>query len=290
MFGGVVGASGVVGRNFVPRLLEAGHHVRAGGRWPDEIRAKGRVEAIEVDILDMRSVVHFIRGCDTVVNLASSIPRADKTSGSWQQFDEIRRQGTRNLMQACDDAGADLLAQSVSMLHSADTSRLQNERDPLLGPGILASGYDQEQMLSAWSGSWRIVRGGSLYGPGTSTDDSWFEKYDEGELRAPGDGDSWASMIHIADLAAAFLTVMEKAPPRTAWIAADDQPMRWREIFDIVATLAANSQREPGFGADHHLPSFRVSNGALRSLGWAPRYASVRSGLVATAEKRKPGK
>jgi nucleoside-diphosphate-sugar epimerase len=281
----VLGSTGVVGRNFVPRLLEAGHGVRAGVRSGNRIATEGQMQTVEADILDIDSLRRFIRGTDVVVNLASSIPRSDGKGDDWRKYDEIRRQGTQNLMRACDETGVGLVAQSVSMLHCVDTSRPQIESDPLTGHGILASSYDQERMLAAWRGSWRIVRGGLLYGPGTAADDTWFQNQASGELRVPADGEDWATLVHIADLAAAFLTVIEKAPPRTAWIAANDESMRWRDIFHIVAMLSRSGNGEPGTGAERRFPSFRVSNQALKGLGWTPRYPGPRSGLVASAEK-----
>lgn len=58
----------------------------------------------------------------------------------------------------------------------------------------------------------------------------------------------------------------------------DDEPLRWTEMFRIIAALAGSAA--VGQGAPADLPSFRVSNARLKSLGWAPRYASIRSGLA----------
>jgi len=89
----------------------------------------------------------------------------------------------------------------------------------------------------------------------------------------------------VADLAAAFQTVLERGKPRTPLIAGDDdEPMRYGELFEIVASLCGQKRGAPGIGAESVVPGFRVANAAPRELAWAPRYASVRSGLVATAE------
>jgi hypothetical protein len=61
--------------------------------------------------------------------------------------------------------------------------------------------------------------------------------------------------------------------------------MRYSELFNIVAALCGQKRGAPSVGGAPALPGFRVNNAALRDLGWAPRYASVRSGLVATAEQ-----
>ena len=117
----------------------------------------------------------------------------------------------------------------------------------------------------------------------TSTDDDWFERFRLGELKQPGDGTEWISCVHIADLAAVCLTVLEKAAPRTAWIAADDQPVQWNDLFHIVEGLLGERHHKAKNGAEALIPGFRVINSALRVLGWTPRFASIRSGLVASA-------
>jgi nucleoside-diphosphate-sugar epimerase len=129
------------------------------------------------------------------------------------------------------------------------------------------------------------VRGAALYGPGTSIDEAWFERYERRELVAPGDGSDFISPIHVADLAAAFRVVLERGAARSAYIAADDEPLRYTELYEIVAALSGQKRGAVGVGGVAELPGFNVSNAKLRTLGWAPCYASVRSGLVATADR-----
>jgi nucleoside-diphosphate-sugar epimerase len=281
----VLGASGVVGRNLLPRLVEAGHRVRAGARHRNAMSDIDGVEQLETDILDRDKVARLVVGCDALIDIASSIPRADGSGGTWAEYDRIRRQGTKHAIIACSEARIPLVVQSIAMLHCANQKSPQDERSPMQAAGVRSAMLDAERALADWDGDYRIVRGGALYGPGTSTDDDWFTRYERGELRAPGDGSDFISPIHVADLAAAFQVVLERGTPRTAFIAADDEPMRYTELLEIVAALCGQKRGAPGVGAEPALPGFNVTNAALRELGWAPRYASVRSGLVATAER-----
>jgi nucleoside-diphosphate-sugar epimerase len=280
----VLGASGVIGRNLLPRLVEAGHRVRAGMRHRSAATDVDGVEQFETDILDRDAVSRLVTGADALVNLASSIPRADGTGGAWALYDRIRREGTENAIFACEKAKIPLIAQSIAMLHCSEQTREQDESSPLHATGPRVPALDAERILAASEGDYRVVRGGALYGPGTSVDDDWFARYERGELSAPGDGSDYLSPIHVADLAAAFHVVLERGSARRAYIACDDEPMRYSEVFEIVAALSGQQRGAPGLGADAVLPGFRVSNAALCALAWAPRYASVRSGLVATAE------
>jgi hypothetical protein len=77
---------------------------------------------------------------------------------------------------------------------------------------------------------------------------------------------------------------MESAAPQSALIAADNEPLRWRDLFGVVAALGVSDEANIKSGAEPVIPSFRVSNQALRGLGWQPHYGTVRSGLVAEAE------
>ena len=281
----VLGASGVIGRNLLPRLVEAGHRVRAGVRRRGPATDIASVEQVEADIFEPASLAHLVTGCDALIHIASSVPRADGSGGDWATHDRIRREGMKNAIAACDRAKIPLIAQSIAMLHAETQSSVQDEQSPLVASGRRAAALEAERALAEWPGDYRIVRGAALYGLGTTVDDDWFARYLRGELAAPGDGSDFISPIHVADLATAFQIVLERAAPRSAWIAADDEPMRYSEVFGIVADLCGQRRASPGIGAAAGLPGFRVSNRALRQLGWAPRYASVRSGLVATAER-----
>ena len=188
------------------------------------------------------------------------------------------------MIEACTDAGIGLLAQSIAMLHCVDQGAAQDEQSPMKATGVREAALDLEHLIAGWNGNWRIVRGGNLYGPGTSTDDGWFAQMRQGKLVPPAAGQDWVSCVHVADLAAAFVTVLQSAPPRSTWIAADDQPMRWAELFELVAALSNQSHQVPS-GGEQVMPGFKVTNAALRGLGWVPRYPSLRSGLIAAAEQ-----
>jgi uncharacterized protein YbjT (DUF2867 family) len=94
----IVGATGVVGRNLIPRLIEAGHTVRAGVRWIGSAPPFPEVTQVEIDILERATLERLVEGSDTAINVASSIPRADGKSGDWRVYDQIRRSETKNLI------------------------------------------------------------------------------------------------------------------------------------------------------------------------------------------------
>jgi len=261
----VLGASGVAGRAFVPLAEAAGH----------------RVLGDRVDVLDAGALRHALRGVDAVVNLASAIPRPGGPV-DWSINDRIRREGTANVLAACRDAGVPrLVQQGVAMLHAAADARPQHEDDPLVGQGVLASALDMERLLHGASPDAgldvRIVRGGLFYGGGSGTEARLVAALREGGFRLPGSGQAWVSPVHVEDYARAVLQVLElpaHALPGRAFIACDDGPLRWHEVYARAAAAGALPV-PPAWptGAPLPLPSFRTTNARLRATGWRPRHA-----------------
>ncbi len=96
----VVGASGYIGTNLVPRLLEEGWDVRATSRNTDVLAARGwhDVELAEADVLDADSLRRAVDGADVVFYLVHLMAAGGN-------FAELERRGARNLVTAADEAG-----------------------------------------------------------------------------------------------------------------------------------------------------------------------------------------
>lgn len=253
----ILGASGVVGRAFVPLAGAAGHTLIVR----------------RTDIFDGDALAALVAGCDAVVNLATSIPKAGGR-GDWEVNDRIRREGTAGLVSACVAAGTKIvLQQSVAMLHCVADDRPQTEEDALEGYGVLASAMDMEATMRAAPLDARLVRGGLFYGPGTGREEVWREEVGNPAFRIPGDGGAWLSPLHVQDYASALMRVLEYGRPREAYIACDDQPLRLRELYAGVAARAGVSL--PAAGGVQRMRSFRVSNARLRALGWVPSHPKL---------------
>ncbi|MDH3232308.1 MAG: NAD(P)-dependent oxidoreductase [Alphaproteobacteria bacterium] len=277
----VIGATGVLGRHVIPRLLERGHEVRGSARNADGealVAALGAA-SMRADILDRASLDAVVEGCNAALHIATAIPTARGT-GDWEVNDRIRREGTKNLLVACVQAGVErYLQQGIAMTLTAGEDRPQTEDDENVGAGRLVSSVDAEALVRASDLDWRILRGGSFYGPGTGHGAEWLEAARQPGYAMPGDGSGFVSLIHIADMAEAVVAAIETDRGRTVWNAVDDEPVRMRDLTSYVARVAGGPPPETG-GASH-LASFRVSNAKLKAeLGWRPRYASYRSGLA----------
>lgn len=283
----VVGANGVYGRHLVPRLVAAGHDVRALVRRPKmalAARACG-VEVRQADIYDASSLEAALAGSDLCINLATAVPGGASGRGSPAANDRLRREGVPLLIEACRQAGVDrLLQQGICWVGAAgDTLAEESHRFEAVGdgPGMasIRAAHAMEEALRACDLDWTILRGALFYGPGTGAEDGWFAQAQAGELLLPGDGSGFATFVHIADMAAATAAAVERWPSRQALIVADDAPVRWRDLFGHVAALTG--AETPAEGGPVRLPSFRMSNGlAKEKLDWRPRYPDYRAGLA----------
>ncbi len=282
----VLGAGGVAGRALLPRLLARGHALRGSFFGGDgaSIAAHAGVEATRCDVLDPASVTAFIAGCDAVINLATSVPRAGGR-GDWAANDRVRRAGTKVVVEACARVriapkGAPtairLVQQSVAMLHCADDRRAQNEDDPVEGYGALASAVELESIVAQSAIDWRIARGALFHGPGTGRDEAWRTQVTDAAFRVPGDGGAWHCFIHVEDFADALCVLVEHPAPRQAYIVCDDRPLTLAQLYGELARLHGHAA--PPAGGAPAIRSFRVTNAKLRALGWAPRHRALFEG------------
>jgi nucleoside-diphosphate-sugar epimerase len=283
----VLGGNGVYARHLIPRLIGAGYAVRALVRRPEAAglaRACG-AEVRVADIFDEASLRAALVGCLVGINAATSLP-GPSGRGDFHANDHLRRNGTPIWVKACARAGVPrIIQQSIAMVNAGAGDAWSDEDAP-------ASTVDDEttaqaiEAALAMEGIARdsgidclVLRGGLFYGPGTGIDDEWFSRARAGKLRLPGDGTSYVSLVHIADMAEATVAAINRWPTSRTLIISDDRPATWGEIFSYVAQVVGADVPPPGGRLG--FPSFRVRNTRAReSLGWAPRYPDFRTGLV----------
>ena len=276
----IFGATGVLGRHVVPRLVERGHQVRVVVRQPTQATTFQQlgVDARLGDILDAVSVAASVASCDAALHLATAIPKPGGAQ-DWGLNDRIRREGTQHLLAACQQAGVRRYVQQSTAFLCGDTgTTLADESTPLQPNPFLQSTLDMEALVQASSLEWCILRGGFFYGPNTF-EDAWRVTARQGSLQLPGTGDSRLSLIHQVDMATATVLATEKAPPRSLYHVVDDLPVTYRDFLSTLATLVGGPAPTPG--GSEFLPSFAASNQRIKdALAWSPVYPTYRSGLV----------
>ena len=96
----VLGASGYVGSHLIPRLVERGHQVRAVGRRPEALVARGweGVETVRADALDPESLAQAFEGIELVYYLIHSM-------AAGKDFPELDRRAATHVRDAAANAG-----------------------------------------------------------------------------------------------------------------------------------------------------------------------------------------
>lgn len=273
----ILGATGVLGRLVVAGLLERDHEVVAIARDLSRLMTHPRAHAIRGDILDRDSLLTPLAGCDAVLHLATVIPRTGAWS-DWSANDRVRREGTRNLLDAARHSGRPrYIQQSVAMLLVGPRDVIADEDAPLRPSPRLESASDMERFVREADLPWVILRGGAFYGRGSDRMEHLNRLAREGQLAIPGDGGDYISLAHVEDMADAVVRAAESDLAAQIFNIVDDYPVTYRELYEFVA--AVNSAPAPAVGGPPLLPGFRVSNArARRVLGWKPDHPDYRSG------------
>ncbi|MGE0735231.1 MAG: NAD-dependent epimerase/dehydratase family protein [Alphaproteobacteria bacterium] len=277
----VLGATGVLGRNVIPRFVAAGHEVIAavrndhGARLVQNFGAKAK----RGDILDAASLPSIVTGCDAALHLATAIPKPGPKM-DWSLNDRIRTDGTRNLIRACQAENVRRYVQQSIAMMLGGSNEWRDEDGPVLADHpVYRSSVEMERLVRDSDLDWRIARGGLFYGPGTGREEMYRTALANGELRLPGDGSAYVSLIHVADMAAAVVAATLAPTSRLTVNVVDDHPPTYAELFGFLAAQANVPPAPPG--GPPGMASFRVGNQlAKQRLGWRPFYPDYRVGLA----------
>lgn len=305
----VAGATGVIGRQILPNLIEAGHTVTAITRSPDraaQIRAAGALPVV-CDIFDQDRLQKVVLDAkpEVVIHELTNIPQhidARHVSRDFAQTNRLRTEGTRILMQAARAAGARrFLAQSIATYYTPNSALLATEEVPLYKEApsafveIVQAIDDLEQIVLNTPGMDGIVlRYGYLYGPGTAhaAEGSFTEDVRHRRIPIIGGGRAVFSFIHVADAAAATVLAMNRGEPGIYNIV-DDDPASLREWLPIYAEVcgAPRPMQVPKFVGRLVAGRFGVyfmteqrgasNTKAKQVLAWQLRYPSWRNGFCA---------
>ena len=97
----VAGGTGFVGRVLCRELDDRGHTVTAASRSPDPSVLPESVRTATLDVTEPDLTTH-VEGFDAVVNLVA-LPSHVQPRG--RSHDDVHRQGTQHLVEACEEAG-----------------------------------------------------------------------------------------------------------------------------------------------------------------------------------------
>lgn len=298
----VTGASGAIGKQLVPRLVEAGHQATGTtttASKAESLRALG-AEPVVVDLLDPDAVAVAVGEAapDAIIHEATALSGGIDPRHFDRDFavtNRLRTEGTDHLLAAARAAGVErFLAQGFAGWSSARTgAQIRTETDPLdpdppaeLRSTVAAFRHLEEAVTGAGG---IVLRYGGFYGPGTNVQidppGEMVELVAERKLPLIGDGGGVWSFIHVADAADATVKALERGEPGI-YNVVDDEPVAVAEWLPALA-------RRVGAKPPRHVPRWiaRLAAGELtvmmmsgvrgasnakakRELGWVPAHPS----------------
>jgi nucleoside-diphosphate-sugar epimerase len=305
----LAGATGVMGRQLVPRLVAAGHEVVGMTRSAAKQEALHGLGAIPVvaDALDREQVVDAVTNArpEVIIHQLTAIGGIDirHLDRDFALTNRLRIEGTDHLLAAGRQAGVRrFIAQSYTSWPYERAGRaVKSEDDPLdptpareMRETLAAIRHLEEAVTGAEWTEGIVLRYGGFYGPGTSLGPGGeqFEMIRRRKYPLVGDGGGVWSFIHIADAAEATVAAVERGErgiynivdddpaPVAEWLPAMAEKLGARKpirIPRLVARLLA------GEAAVVMMSEIRGASNAKakRELAWQPRHPSWREGFAA---------
>ena len=219
----VTGASGVIGRGVVARLLSQGHNIVGLARnrpesWP------GAADFVQGDIRDAAGVRRAVAGTDVVVHCA------------WAANSEINIGGTANVLDAMAQTGT----RRIVFASSAHVYGLDRGDKPPMSETdhvkpVSAEGLDKarvEKMLADSHAEWVAIRSAAILGRGV---DNWVRRVFAAPLFPKGAASRRVQVVHSDDAHRVFLRAIVDAGIGSGPVnvAAQGQPTL-REIAGVL--------------------------------------------------------
>jgi 2-alkyl-3-oxoalkanoate reductase len=289
----LAGATGAIGRELVPMLLERGDTVIGTTTNPaksHDVEAMG-AEPVVVDILDRAATVAAVAKAkpDVVMHQATALTAGidvRRMDRSFAQTNRLRTAGTDHLLAAAVEAGAArIIVQSYSGLLESDPPASARRT-------VDAVRHIDDTVPGARGIEGLVLRYGSFYGPGTSIGPGGEITEMVRRRRFPivGDGGGVWSFVHVADAAAAAVSAIDRGAPGVYHVV-DDEPAPVREWLPVLAeTLGAQPPRHVpaavarlligANGVRMMTATLGSSNAKAKTeLGWTPAHPTWREGF-----------
>jgi len=307
----LAGATGALGRQLLPRLVERGHEVTGMTRSESKqqlVRDLGGRPVVG-DALDPESVAQAVAAAEpeAIVHQLTAIPHAldlRHFARDFAQTNRLRTEGTDHLLAAGRAVGARrFVAQSYApAIFARAGGPVKAEDDPLdeCPPDQMRTTVEAIRHLeSAVTGAtWIegvVLRYGTFYGPGTNfslgPEGAMVEAIRKRHLPLMGRAGGVWSFIHIEDAAEATVNAIERRG-RGIYNVVDDEPAAVADWLPVAAQAveAPAPRRLPrwlgrlfaGESATVMMTEARGASNAKakRELAWTPRHASWREGFA----------
>ena len=273
----VAGATGAIGKQLVPRLVEAGHEVHGMTHSESKRAMLYELGAVPVvaDALDPDQVAEAVGKArpDVIVHQLTALA-GEGMRGLKRRVamtNRLRSEGTDHLLSAGQAVGVRrFVAQSNYALYARTGGPVKCEEDPVdpappgkLRAGVAALRHLEQAVLEAGWTEGIVLRYGGFYGPGTNMAPGGdiYEMIRKRRFPLVGDGGGVWSFIHIDDAAEATVAAVEHGKSRHLQhsrrrsrpgrrVAAGHHADAWRQEAEAYAAFRCATVRRRGRRSD----------------------------------------
>lgn len=294
----ITGATGFLGKRIVDLLKkEGGNEIYALARNQKSAKniEKMGIKVVYGDLGEPAVLKKSLEELspNAIIHLAAEIATQRNTKLLWQ----VNHEGTKNLYEAAKDLGLKCFLFASTVVVGEAGGELLSEEKPLnveteygktkqASESMLLKAYQTESFPVV------ILRPSHIYGPG-----GWFADLIKdmkiGLFRIPGSGKNYWDVVHVDDVAAAFVKALHSGKAGEIYHIADDTPVLMQDFFNEAGHYLGKRKighapiflanllkgKDPVRAATR---SARSSNSKLKGLGWKPEYPDYRSGLKHT--------
>jgi nucleoside-diphosphate-sugar epimerase len=261
----VTGGAGFIGSRVVARLRERGDAVVAAVRDPGRAPALARLgcRLVASDLGEGSALTELIRGSDAVIHIAGSYRIGIRPSERPSMWD-ANVGTTERVLDAAVTAGVERIVYvSTNNVFGDTRGRIVDEgyrRDPAAG---FVSWYDETKYRAHEAAEERIRRAapiviaqpGGVYGPGDHSEaGAQLKAAFDGTLRYLAVADAGLAWVHVDDVAAGILAVLDRGRIGESYSLAGEC-LRLGDAIALAARLGG-----------HRPPRLRVPTGLLRAI------------------------
>jgi len=277
----VTGAAGYLGHGIAERLARAGHEVFGLTRSPESAAALDRVGVRPVvgDLNENETYLAALKNCDAVVHAAidSQHPaltdqRALESIRAAAEDGRVRRLIFTSGIWVMGPTG-ETVADETLPLEPAEVVRWRPAHEEVA--------LDLEHVEVATI----VMRPGMVYGGTRGTFGGWFQESRRSHtITYPGNGSQRWIMVHVDDVADAYVLALEHAAGGERYLLADPSQHTVRDLAEAAARAASAEARGSSeaqvletFGEDGPamlMDQRATAAKARRELGWVPRHLS----------------
>ena len=277
----VTGATGYVGFNVASAFRRAGHDVWGLVRSPEksETLAMNEIHPVMGSMEQPQSYLSIAEECSVFIHAAFDM-QADTVALDKTTVETMLNAGKRGAQPKT------LIYTSGVWVHGDTAGKLVDETTPLAPTKLVAWRPAHEQMvLNAQGIRGLVIRPGCVYGKQGGLTGMWFSgTHKEKVLKVVGDGNNRWAMVHVDNLAEAYLRAAENELGGEAFNITDRSRSTIREMVTAAAQaaeftgeiqyipVAEASQSMSGFAACLTLDQHVDARKAVRLLGWQPKH------------------